>query len=80
MGSPLPCEQLEAPESVVSVVPMAEDVVAMVSVRDKVDNILSEIQLGSLLTHLEAAYLARRLWTNHSGRKARRVAPQQRRL
>uniref|UniRef100_M8CTH2 Uncharacterized protein n=1 Tax=Aegilops tauschii TaxID=37682 RepID=M8CTH2_AEGTA len=44
-----------APESVVLVVPMAEDVVAMVSVRDKVDDILSEIQLGSLLTHLEAA-------------------------
>lgn len=41
MGSPLPCEQLEAPESVVSVVLMAEDVVAMVSVREKVDDILS---------------------------------------
>ena len=42
LGSPLPSEQPEAPESVLSMVPMAED------------DILFEIQLGSLLTRLEA--------------------------
>ncbi|VAH47703.1 unnamed protein product [Triticum turgidum subsp. durum] len=53
-GLPLPCVQLKAPESIVSVVPVAEHVNAVVSVRDKVDEILFEIQVSSLLARLEA--------------------------
>lgn len=53
-GSPLPCVQLKALESILSVVPVAEHVDAVVSVRDKVDEILFEIQLRSLLARLEA--------------------------
>ena len=42
-GLPLPCVQPKAPESIVLVVPVAEHVNAVVSVRDKVDEILFEI-------------------------------------
>ncbi|KAE8802167.1 hypothetical protein D1007_22031 [Hordeum vulgare] len=35
-GLPLPCEKLEAPESIVSVITVVDDVHAVVSMRDKV--------------------------------------------
>lgn len=41
--SPLPCEQLEVAESIMSVVPVVEDVDVVVSVRGKVYEILFEI-------------------------------------
>ena len=89
--SPLPCEKLEAPESIVLDIPVSDDVEAIgmlapdpsapsqplasvdrggsdvavtdshvavryeASVRDKVDEILFEIEIHSLLKRLEAA-------------------------
>ncbi|XBH54924.1 hypothetical protein VPH35_077124 [Triticum aestivum] len=54
-GSSLPYGQLEARESIVSVVPVADDVLVAVSVRDKVASIGAEVDaVGALAPHSEA--------------------------
>ncbi|KAE8786125.1 hypothetical protein D1007_40027 [Hordeum vulgare] len=51
-GLPLPCGQLEAPESIVSVIIVAHDVHAMVSMREKVLSMGAENDgLGALAPH-----------------------------
>ncbi|XBI98070.1 hypothetical protein VPH35_018335 [Triticum aestivum] len=54
-GSPLPCGQLEVPKSIVSMAPMADDVLAVVSVRDKVASEgANDDEVGALASHSEA--------------------------
>ncbi|XBI19078.1 hypothetical protein VPH35_060700 [Triticum aestivum] len=113
--SPLSCEQLEAPESIVSVVPVADDVetVSMLapnpsapsqslafvdcggsnvavtdshvdvrqeaSVRDKVDEILFQIEIHNLLKRLERASPGSGKTIVEEAAKQRRVAPHERR-
>ncbi|XBI96355.1 hypothetical protein VPH35_032650 [Triticum aestivum] len=54
-GSPLPCGQLEARESIVSVIPVADDVLVEVSVRNKVASVSAEVdEIGALAPHSKA--------------------------
>ncbi|XBI23298.1 hypothetical protein VPH35_051881 [Triticum aestivum] len=54
-GSPLPCGQLEARKSIVSVVPVADNVLVAVSMRNKVASVGAEVdEVGALAPHSKA--------------------------